>query len=122
LDLLRPAVSLATICSMRRGVGALLVAILLAGCGNQSASENRMDAKFDQLDYTMVTRYETSAAWYNGYRYFAKVVQKYIALVREYADQLGPDEAKRRLVEKGDEVGPYCPPCAGTLYDEARKY
>jgi hypothetical protein len=111
--------SLATICSMRRAVGLLLVAILFAGCGNQSAPEKGMDAKFDKLDYTMAT-YETSAAQYNNS--LAKTTQQYIALVRESADQLGPDEARRRLVEKGDEVGSYCVPCAGTLYDEARKY
>jgi hypothetical protein len=105
---------------MRRGAGALLVAILLAGCGNQSASEKRMNAKFAQLDYMMATRYETAANPYNNY--LDKATQRYIALVREYAEQLGPDEAKRRLVAKGEEVGPFCPPCASTLYDEARKY
>jgi hypothetical protein len=105
---------------MRRGAGALLIAILLTGCGNQSASKKSMNAKFDALDYTMVTEYETAATPYNNL--LAKATQRYVALVREYADLLGPDEAKRRLVEKGDEVGPFCPPCAATLYDEAKKY
>jgi hypothetical protein len=104
---------------MRRTAGLLLVAILLAGCGNQSAPEESMNAKFDKLDYTMAN-WETAAAPYDTH--LAKATQQYIALVREYADQLGPDEAKRRLVEKGDEVEPYCLPCKATLYDEARKY
>jgi hypothetical protein len=104
---------------MRRAAGLLLVAILLAGCGKQSAPEKGMNAKFEKLDYTMAT-WENLAAPYGTD--LAKATQQYIALIREYADQLGPDEAKRRLVEKGDEVGPYCLPCKGTLYDEARKY
>jgi hypothetical protein len=103
---------------MRRGVGALLVAILLTGCGSQS--KKGMNAKFDALDYKMATEYETAATPYNNY--LAKAVQRYIALVREYSDQLGSDEARRRLVAKGDEVGPFCLPCAGKLYDEAKKY
>jgi hypothetical protein len=105
---------------MRRGVGALLVAILLTGCGSQSGSEKSMNAKFDALDYKMATEYETAADPFN--HLLDKATQRYIALVREYADQLGPAEAKRRLVEKGDEVGPFCPPCAGSLYDEAKRY
>jgi hypothetical protein len=111
--------SLATICSMRRAVGLLSAAILLAGCGDQSGSEEAMDGKFNNLDYTMAS-WETQAAPYNTY--LAKATQQYIALVREYADQLGPNEAKRRLVEKGDELEPYCLPCKATLYDEAGRY
>lgn len=115
-----PAESLTTICSMRRGVGALVVAILLTGCGDQSTPEKSMNAKFDHLDYMMATEYETAATPYNNL--LDKATQRYIALVREYADQLGPHEAKRRLVEKGDEVEPFCPPCAESLYDQARRY
>ena len=103
---------------MRRGVLALFVAVLLTGCGSQS--KKSMNAKFDALDYKMATEYETAATPYNSY--LEKAVQRYIALVREYADQLGPDKARRRLRDKGDEVAPFCPPCAMSLYDEARRY
>ena len=48
--------------------------------------------------------------------------QQYIALVREYAHQLGPKEARRRLVAKGDEVSAFCSWCAGDLYDAAKRY
>jgi hypothetical protein len=95
------------------------MAILLAGCGQPSGPEEAMNAKFRELDYWMESL-ETIAAPYDTH--LAKATQQYIALVREYADRLGPDEAKRRLVEKGEEVAPYCLPCKGTLYDEARKY
>jgi hypothetical protein len=112
-------VSLTTVCSMRRGAGALVVAMLLTGCG-QSTSVKRMNAQFDALDYKMATEYETAAAPYNNL--LDKATQRYIALVREYADQLGPDEAKRRLMAKGDEVSAFCTACAQSLYDEAKKY
>ena len=93
--------------------------MLLAGCG-QNTSVKRMNAKFDALDYKMATEYETAATPYNNY--LDKATQRYIALVREYADQLGPEEARRRLTEKGDEVSAFCTPCAQSLYDEAKRY
>jgi hypothetical protein len=102
---------------MRCAVALLVLAVLLAGCGGHSAPG---DAKFQKLDYTMAT-YETSTAQYNA-RYLESATRRYIALVREYAPQLGRREAKRRLVEKGDELGPYCLPCAGELYAEAKNY
>ena len=111
--------SLTKVCSMRGGAGALVAAMLLAGCG-QSTSVKRMNARFDALYYKMATEYETAATPYNNYLY--KATNRYIALVREYADQLGPAEAKRRLTEKGDEVSAFCTPCAQSLYDDARKY
>jgi hypothetical protein len=45
-----------------------------------------------------------------------------MALTREYADELGADEAEQCLIAKADELAPYCLPCGGTLYDEARRY
>ena len=111
--------SLTKVCSMRRAAGALVVALLLAGCG-QSTSVKRMNARFDALDYKMATEYETAATPYNNL--LDKATQRYIALVREYADQLGPAEAKKRLTEKGDEVAAFCTACAQSLYDEAKKY
>jgi hypothetical protein len=104
---------------MRRAVGAVALAIVLAGCGSQS-SEKRMNAKFDALDAKIATQYETAATPYNNY--LEKATQQYIALVRQYADQLGPKEARRRLMAKGDEVVAFCTWCAGALYDEAKRY
>jgi hypothetical protein len=103
---------------MRRGGVLLLMAILLAGC-SQAGDTKDMDAKFEKLDYQMAGM-ETLAAAYGDD--LPKATQQYIALVREYKDQLGPAEAKRRLVEKGDELRPFCLPCTATLYDETRKY
>lgn len=103
-------------------VGVLLLAApLLAGCGdNRSAARKTMEVKFEKVDYEM-SNLETVTAAYNQ-AHFAKATQQYIALVRKYADLLGPDEAKRRLKEKGGELGAYCLPCVATLEDEARKY
>jgi hypothetical protein len=98
----------------------LLAAVLLVACGdNRSAAVKAMDAKFQRIDYKMATL-ETITAPYGPY--LAQATQQYIVLVREYADQLGPDEVKRRLAEKGDEVAPYCLPCMATLDNEAKKY
>jgi len=99
----------------------LLAAALLVGCGyNGSPAAKGMELKFDRLDYEMSTL-ETGTASYSQPQ-FAKATDRYIALVRKYADVLGPAEAKRRLREKGDELGSYCLPCTATLQDEASRY
>lgn len=99
----------------------LLAALLVAGCGySRPAGQKAMDAKFSKIDDEMAS-IETINSAYND-RQFEQETRKFIALVREYADQLGPAEAKRRLKEKGDELSSYCLPCTATLEDEARKY
>jgi hypothetical protein len=99
----------------------LLAAVVLAGCGdNRSATAKAMEVKFEQIDYQM-SILETATSSYNR-PHFEKATEQYIALVRQYADQLGPAEAKRRLSEKGDELGSYCLPCTATLRDEASRY
>ena len=98
--------------------GVMLFALLAAGCG--AKGNKGMNAKFEKLDYEIVTL-ETVNSSYNEAE-FAKETQKYIALVREYADQLGPEEARRRLKDKGDELSSYCLPCVATLETAASKY
>jgi len=105
---------------MRRGVGALVLVILLAGCGGKSSSSQQAADKLDALEATIATQYETAATPYNDY--LQKATQQYIALVRRYADQLGPKEARRRLMAEADEVSNFCPPCSGDLRDEASRY
>ena len=98
----------------------LLAAFLVAGCGgNGSAARNAMDVKFDQIDYEMGNMENLNSAFSSE---LAKATQRYIALIREYADMLGPAEVKRRLTQKEDEVAPYCLPCTAPLADEAKKY
>jgi PBP1b-binding outer membrane lipoprotein LpoB len=104
---------------MRRAAGLLLLAILLAGCG-QSNDQRSMNHKFQKLDYEIATL-ETVTSSFNAQN-FARLTRRYIALTREYADQLGTAEVKRRLVDKADELDSYCLPCTGALYDEAGKY
>ena len=79
-----------------------------------------MEAKFERVDYEMAT-FETVTSSYNE-PHFEQATRHYIALVRAYADVLGPDEARRRLREKRDELASYCLPCVAILADEARKY
>lgn len=106
---------------MRRGASALVLAILLAGCGGQSSSgEKRMNARFDALEVKIATQYETAATPYNNY--LEQGARQYIALVHQYADQLGAKEAKRRLTAMGDQMADFCTACAGDLYDAAAAY
>jgi hypothetical protein len=95
----------------------LIAAVLLAGCG-QSGSTKAMNAKFEKLDYEMATIEEGETP----YEHLARLTRRYIGLVREYDDQLGADEAERRLAEKAAELAPYCLPCTATLDDERKKY
>lgn len=103
---------------MRFAVGLVFVAILLSGCGTQP--DKGMKARFDALD-SKIASFETVNAPYN-YAYLAKATHQYIALVQKYADQLGSDQARQLLVEKGDELEAYCLPCKETLDEAARKY
>ena len=99
----------------------LLVALLVAGCGDsRSAATREMDTKLQKLDFEMANL-ETVNSEYNN-RDFARETQRYIALVREYAGRLGRAEARRRLLEKGDELSSYCLPCTATLETAALKY
>lgn len=98
----------------------LLVVLLVAACGSsQSAAQKEMNAKFDKIDY-LIASMETLNAGFGTQ--LQQETERYIALVRRYKDQLGTDEAKHRLVQKGDEVSDYCLACAATLYDAAKKY
>jgi len=105
---------------MKRGVVVLVLAVLVAGCGSQSSSEQRANDKLDALEAKIATQYETAATPYNDY--LDKATHQYIVLVRRYAHDLGPKEARRRLMSESDEVSSFCPPCAGDLRDEARRY
>jgi PBP1b-binding outer membrane lipoprotein LpoB len=102
---------------MTRIAGLLLVVLLPAGCGQGDTTA--MNQKFERVDFQLSTL-ETINSQYNQ-QHFAELTQRYIALVHQYADQLGRDEARRRLVELGDELNSYCLPCTGVLYTEARK-
>ena len=102
---------------MTRIAGLLLVVLLLAGCGQGDTTAR--EHKFEQLDFK-IAGLETINSQYNQ-QHFAQLTQRYIALIHQYADQLGKDEARRRLVQLGDELDSYCLPCTGVLYTEARK-
>jgi hypothetical protein len=108
---------------MNRGTGMsivgllLLAAVLLVGCG-QDTSVKAMNAKFAKVDYDMAT-IETGAT---PHEHLARLTRQYIALTREYGDQLGTEEVKRRLAEKARELAPYCLPCTATLDNERKKY
>ena len=98
----------------------IAVLLLVAACGdNRSADRRAMDEKFRAIDYEMGNMENVNS----GYGpQLQRATHRYIVLVRKYADLLGSDEARRRLVEKGDEVSAYCLPCMASLTDEAKKY
>jgi hypothetical protein len=75
----------------------LLFALALAACGdNESASKRAMEVKFDRMDFAMGNMESLNSGF-------------------------GPEEARRRLLEKRDEVAPYCLPCSATLDFEASR-
>jgi hypothetical protein len=98
----------------------LSFALVLAACGdNQSAARNKMEVKFQEIDSEMGNMENINSGFGSE---LTKATQRYIALIREYADLLGPAEVRRRLVQKRDEVAPYCLPCSATLDFEASRY
>lgn len=108
---------------MLKRIAPLLAVVLLAGCGGGSSgpseAEKAMNDKFQALDFKIATMESNNTAYGSQ---LEDATREYIALVRQYKAQLGAGEAARRLVEKGDELGPYCFICKSTLYDEAKKY
>jgi hypothetical protein len=106
---------------MKSACGVLLVAVVLAGCGGRepSAAERRMNLRFDKLDYTM-GNVEISAPPYQDN--LIRLTRRYIALIREYADELGDEEVKKRLEDKAFELSPYCLPCVTIVDTEAERY
>ena len=102
-------------------VPVLLAAALLGGCGdNKSADQRAMNYKFEAIDYE-ISRLETVTSQYND-AHFSAATKRYIALVRQYHDVLGPEEARRRLSDRADEISAFCLPCAGMLADAAKSY
>ena len=102
-------------------VPVLLAIALLGGCGdNQSGDQKAMNNKFEQIDYE-ISRLETVTSQYND-AHFDSASRRYIALVHQYKDLLGPAEAKSRLTDRADELTGYCLPCAGMLADAAKNY
>jgi hypothetical protein len=99
----------------------LLAVIVLAGCGSDepTAAEKRMEARFAEVDSTMAN-VEISAPPYQ--ENLERLTRRYIALIREYDDELGDDEVRNRLANKAVELDPYCLPCVTTLDLEAEKY
>jgi hypothetical protein len=99
----------------------VLLAGLLAGCGENKPSDRRaMENKFEKVSYDIASL-ETVTSAYNE-AHFEQETRKYIALVRKYADTLGTKEAKGRLEQKANELSGYCLPCVSLLTDEAKKY
>jgi len=95
----------------------LLAAFLLAGCGTDD--DATMETKFQEMDFKIASMETLNSSYTNNLEI---ATGQYIALVHKYDDELGAKEAHRRLVEKGDELGPYCLQCKTTLYAEAGKY
>jgi len=105
--------------AMALTVCVLLFALVLTACGDKSSDRNAMEVKFQQIDFEMGSIENINSAYGSE---LTKATQRYIALIREYADELEPAEVKRRLAQKRDEVAPYCLPCSATLDFEASRY
>jgi hypothetical protein len=103
---------------MKIACGLLLVAVLLlVGCGTPT-TEKAMNAKFAKVDYNMASIEEGETVG----PHLERLTKQYIGLVHEYEDQLGADEAKKRLEDKAFELSAYCLSCTTMLDQEAEKY
>jgi PBP1b-binding outer membrane lipoprotein LpoB len=100
--------------------GIVLLALLVAGCAAGTREPGRVEAKFQKIDFDFSTLENVNSA-YND-KQFESETQKYIVLVRTYANQLGRTEARRRLMGKADELSSYCLPCEAKLTAEATRY
>jgi ABC-type glycerol-3-phosphate transport system substrate-binding protein len=107
---------------MRRGAGALALVLVLAGCGGggQSSASQRANDRLDALEVKIATQYESAATPYNNY--LEQASRQYVALVHKYAHELGPKEARQRLMAMGNQIADFCTACAGDLYDAAAGY
>jgi hypothetical protein len=94
----------------------LLAALLLAGCRE---GRTPMETKFAKVDEDMANL-EVGVAPSRGL--LAKLTREYISLVRTYADDLGPAEARRRLEAKENELQAYCLPCSAIVTQELAHY
>ena len=99
----------------------LLAVFLLAGCGGDepTAAVKGMEARFAEVDSTMGNVMISAPPYQEN---LIILTRRYIALIREYDDELGDEEVKKRLEDKAFELGPYCLPCVTALDLEAAKY
>ena len=104
----------------RTVIPVLLAAALLGGCGGAAGDRTGDEQKFEKVDYE-ISRLETVTSQYND-AHFSAATKRYIALVRQYHDVLGPEEARRRLSDEADGISEFCLPCAGMLTDAAKAY
>ena len=104
----------------RTVIPVLLAAVLLGGCGGAAGDRTAMNQKFEAIDYE-ISRLETVTSQYND-AHFSAATKRYITLVHQYHDVLGPEEARRRLSDRADEISAFCLPCAGMLADAAKSY
>ena len=108
---------------MARAAAVVLGTVLLAGCafGTNERSEAAKEAniEFQRLDYQM-SNVELSAPPFQ--ERLERLTTRYIALIREYDEDIGDDEVKKRLEEKAFELSSYCLPCTGMLDSEREKY
>jgi hypothetical protein len=88
---------------------ALLSLVVLAGCGGgQSAEEQaRMEQSFAGADYQFAVELEKESR--DGSGNLEAPTRNYIAVIREYQDELGDEEAARRLADKASEIEKWCP-------------
>ena len=98
----------------------LLFTLVVAACGdNQSAERTRMEHRFEQIDFEMGNMENLNSAFGPE---LTNMTNRYIKLVRHYANLLGPLEVRKRLLQKRDEVAPYCLACSATFQFEASRY
>jgi hypothetical protein len=99
--------------------------VLAAGCGekrhHQTAAEKaRMENQLGRLQVRIGEA--TKGSGPADEQVMEQYTNRYVTLIRHYADDLGADEAKTRLKDEVSQVQPWCLVCGQILLRESEKY
>ena len=103
----------------------LLVAVLVAGCGEKrhhqtEAERIKMENAFGQVQVNIGTA--TKGSGPADETVMEQYTNDYVALIRKYADDLGDAEVKNRLTDEVAQVQPWCLTCGQILLRESERY
>lgn len=92
------------------------------GCGGGQSSSDKaqMELVLATADLSIAT--EVAQAAQDGSDDLEGATDGYIEALREYDDELGDEEVRRRLADTASDVAPYCPLCADELDRERANY
>jgi hypothetical protein len=91
----------------------------LVGGGQSDTDRAFMEAEFAAADLYIST--EILDGGEDGVSDLPEATRQYIDLIRKYDDELGEEEAAKRLADKASEVEEWCAQCASMLDRERER-